>query len=122
VAKWIGDEKLGAFEVHHLELKAKENADVAFPVLNLWVDKNTGNTLKQQELALSGRLMRTSYYPKWNKLFSPSKKADVWFPGEIRIFDEVEKGNRTTVLIRTVELESLEDSIFTKAWLEARSR
>lgn len=121
-AKWLGEEKLGQFEVNHLKLTAKEGVDVAFPVLELWLDKATGNLLKQQELALSGKLMRTSYYPKWNKQFSPSKGMEIYFPAEIRIFDEVEKGNRTTVVMRKVELDKLDDSIFTKAWLEAKSR
>lgn len=121
-AKWVGEEKLGQFEVNHLKLTAKEGVDVAFPVLELWLDKATGNLLKQQELALSGKLMRTSYYPKWNKQFSPSKGTEIYFPAEIRIFDEVEKGNRTTVVMRKVELDKLDDSIFTKAWLEAKSR
>lgn len=122
IPKWVADEKLGKFEVHHLELTAKPGSDVAFPVVHLWVDKGTGNILKQQEMALSGRLMRTSYYPKWNKLYSESKKAEVYVPAEIRIFDEVEKGNSTTVVIQKTDLSSLDDSIFTKAWLESKSR
>ena len=122
VAKFLGDETLGKFAVHHMKLEARPGFDVAFPVLELWLDAATGNILKRQELALSGRLMRTTYYPKWQKLFSAQKKADVYVPGEIRIFDEVEKGNATTVLFRQVSLDSLTDSIFTKAWLEARSR
>jgi len=122
VARWIADEALGKYTVHHLELTAKEGIDVAFPVLHVWLDKDTGNLMKQEEYALSGKKMRTSYYPKWKKLQSPSKGAEVYFPGEIRIFDEVEKGNSTTVVFREVDLESLDDAIFTKAWLEARSR
>ena len=89
---------------------------------HLWIDKESGNMLKRQEMALSGRLMRTSYYPKWEKMFSKSKGADIYFPREIRIFDEVEKGNSTTVVIREVDLNSLEANIFTKAWLESKSR
>lgn len=122
VAKWVGAEKLGRFAVEHLELRSKPGVDVAFPVLQMWIDSATGNLLKQQEFALSGKLMRTSYYPKWNRMLSPSKGAEVYFPAEIRIYDEVEKGNQTTVVFRTVDLASLDDSIFTKAWLEARSR
>lgn len=121
-AAFVEDGKLGQFAVHHLKLSAKASVDVAFPVVELWVDQASGNLLKRQELAVSGRLMRTTYYPKWNKLFSAAKKADVYVPGEIRIFDEVEKGNATTVVMRKVELDPLDDSIFTKAWLEARSR
>jgi hypothetical protein len=83
---------------------------------------NTGNLLKQQELALSGKLMRTLYYPKWEKIYSRSKGADVYFPRQIRIFDEVEKGNKTSILIRNVDLKRLDKNIFTKAWLESKSR
>ncbi len=122
VPKYVGKEKLGRFEVHHLKLTAKPDADVAFPVMELWVDAKTINTLKEQEFALSGRLMRTSYYPKWEKLYSESKMADVYFPKEIRIFDEVEKGNKTTVVIQSVDLNPLAANMFTKAWLESKSR
>jgi len=117
-----GRSKLGKYEVHHLILNAKEESDVAYPVVELWVDAASGNVLKQQEKAVSGRLMRTSYYPKWRKVYSESKKSDVYFPKEIRIFDEVQKGNQTTVVFRTVDLKSLDNNIFTKAWLESRSR
>lgn len=122
VSKFVAEETLGKFPVYALELKSKPGVDVAYPVQKIWVDKATGNMLKRQELALSGRLMRTSYYPKWEKMFSKSKGADIYFPREIRIFDEVEKGNSTTVVIREVDLNSLEANIFTKAWLESKSR
>ena len=84
--------------------------------------RQTDNILKRQELALSGRLMRTVYYPRWKKIYSPSKKADVWYPEEIRIFDEIEKGNSTLILIKEIDLRALDANLFTKAWLESRSR
>jgi len=119
---YVGEEKLGKFKVHHLKLDAKKDADVAYPVIELWVDMKTSNILKQQEKALSGRLMRTSYYPKWNKLYSESKGEDIYFPKEIRIFDEIEKGKNTLVVMRKVDLRALDANIFTKAWLESKSR
>ena len=119
---WVAEEKLGKFDVHHLRLDAKEGADVAYPVVHIWVDQATGNLLKQQEHALSGKLMRTAYYPKWEKMFSQSKGAEVYFPREIRIFDEVEKSNRSVIVLQKVDLSTLEANIFTKAWLESRSR
>ncbi len=117
-----GEEKLGAFQVWKLALKVKEGVDVAFPVIRLWVDQATNNVLKRQEFALSGRLMRTSYYPRWKKVFSESKGADVWFPEEMRIFDEVEKANSTLILIKQIDLRALDANLFTKAWLESKSR
>ena len=119
---YVGLEKLGKFKVHHLKLTAKKDADVAYPVMEMWIDVKTSNILKQQEKALSGRLMRTSYYPKWNKLYSESKGEHIYFPKEIRIFDEIEKGKNTLVVMRKVDLRELDANIFTKAWLESKSR
>ena len=120
--EYVAEEKLGKFKVHHLKLRAKEDADVAYPIIDLWLDMKTGNSLKLQERALSGRLMRTAYYPKWKRIFSKSKGDYVYFPREIRIFDEIEKGNSTTIVLRKVDLNSLPANIFTKAWLESKSR
>ncbi|HEY8208996.1 MAG TPA: outer membrane lipoprotein-sorting protein [Myxococcaceae bacterium] len=117
-----GEEKLGQYTVRKLTLNVKPGVDVAYPVVKLWVDVASDNVLKRQELALSGRLMRTVYYPKWNKLFSESKKADIWFPQEIRIYDEVEKANSTLILIKEVDPRPVEANLFTKAWLESKSR
>jgi hypothetical protein len=117
-----GDGQLGAYSVVQLSLKVKPGIDVAYPVVKLWIDKDSKNVLKRQEFALSGRLMRTLYYPRWEKVFSESKRADVWFPKEIRIYDEVEKANSTLVMIRSVDLHPLEANLFTKAWLESKSR
>ena len=117
-----GTEKLGAYDAQVMTLKGKPGLDLAFPVIKLWVDRETKNVLKRQEFALSSRLLRTSYYPKWKKIFSESKKADIWYPQEIRFYDEVEKENSTLILIKTVDLHSLEPNLFTKAWLESKSR
>lgn len=117
-----GESTLGKFAVHHLALTAKEGVDVAFPVVELWIDQKTGNVLKAQDRALSGRLMRTVYYPKWRKIFSESKGAEVYFPKAIHIFDEVEKENQTQVVLRKVDLNPLAENMFTKAWLESQSR
>jgi outer membrane lipoprotein-sorting protein len=121
-ATWEADEKLGVYATHRLLLQVKEGVDVAFPRIRLWIDAATGNVLKRQELALSGRLMRTSYYPRWRKIHSESKKADVWFPEEMRFFDEIEKANSTLLLVKQVDLRPLDPNIFTKAWLESKSR
>jgi hypothetical protein len=121
-AEFVKDDKLGVREVRQLKLVARSGADVASPILELWIDKGDGNVLKRQEQSLSGKLLRTIYYPKWNKRFSPSKKADVYVPAEIRVLDEIIKGNGTIVVLRDVNLEALPENIFTKAWVESQSR
>ena len=60
--------------------------------------------------------------PRWKRIFSESKKADVWYPEEIRIYDEIEKQNSTLILIKQIDLRALDANLFTKAWLESRSR
>lgn len=117
-----GEEKLGAYTAQMMTLKGKPGLDLAFPVIKLWVDKETKNVLKRQEFALSERLLRTSYYPKWKKIFSESRGMDIWYPQEIRFYDEVEKQNSTLILIKSVDLHALEANLFTKAWLESKSR
>jgi len=117
-----GEEKLGVYTAQKLLLKGKPGLDLAFPIIRIWIDKDTKNVLKRQEYALSNRLLRTSYYPKWKKVYSESKKADVWYPQEIRFYDEVEKANQTLVLIQAVDLHPLPANLFTKAWLESKSR
>jgi len=121
-AEHQGEEKLGKFSVHHIKLTEKPGADVPYPVTEIWVDKESGNILKRQDFAASGKLMRTAYTPKWKTMFSESKKADIWYPSEIRIYDEVEKDNSTIVLMKEVDLHPLPANIFTKAWLESKSR
>lgn len=120
--KFDGEDKLGTYKVHKFKLTAKTGKDVAYPILSLWVDQSEKNILKREEYSLSNKLMRTSYYPKWNKKFSASKKGDVWIPEEIRIYDELEKGSSTIVLIKETDLNKLEDNIFTKAWIESKSK
>ena len=121
-ATFAGHEKLGRYSVFHLDLKAKKGIDVAYPHVHLWIDTVTKNVLKREDRALSGKRMRTIYYPKWRKVFSESKGADVYIPNEIRIYDEIEKGNQTLIVLRKVDLRPLEKNIFTKAWVESRSR
>jgi len=121
-AAYEGEEKLGAFTTHKVRLTAKPGVDVAYPTVVMWIEATNGNTLKRQDLALSGKLMRTSYYPKWRKLYSESKKGDMWYSEESRIYDEVEKANSTIILIKKLDLQALDPNLFTKAWLESKSR
>jgi outer membrane lipoprotein-sorting protein len=118
----VTEEKLGVYNTVVLKLTGKPGLDLAFPVVKLWLDKDNTNVLKREEYALSGRLLRTSYYPKWKKIYSESKGADVWYPEEFRFYDEVEKENSTLVMTKNVDLRSLEANLFTKAWLESKSR
>ncbi len=121
-ASYLGLEKLGKIDAHKVELKVKNGADTPYPQVRIWANKDTGNLMKQQDFAESGKLMRTIYYPSWGKIFDKAKNSEVWYPEEIRIFDEVEQGNSSIVKIQKVTLEALDSNIFTKAWIESQSR
>lgn len=120
--EWVGEEKLGAYDALVLKLTGKPGLTLSFPVVKIWIDKTTMNVLKRQEYAASGKLLRTCYYPKWKKVFSHSKNAPVWFPEEARFYDEVEKDNSTLMIMRSVDIRPIESNMFTKAWLESKSR
>lgn len=129
LATFVGDEKLGKFKVHRIQLIAKPDVDVATPMIELWIDQDSHNVLKRQERALPkkgtqepGTLLRTALYPVWEKKFSKSKGSDVYFPRKIIIYDEVQKENSTTVVLDEPSLDPLEANIFTKAWLESQKR
>ena len=118
---FLGEGALGKFKTWKLKLTAKASADVAWPVIELEVDQASGNILKRLEFALSGKLMRRALYPKWLKIAAPKGK-DVWYPEEMYFYDEVEKGNQSVVKIESVDLSTLQANMFTKAWLESKSR
>lgn len=120
-AAFVAEEKVGRFATWRIKLTAKQGVEVAWPIIEMYVDKDSGNPLKQQEFSLSGKLMRTTLYPKWLKIKSPEGK-DVWYAQQIHLFDEVEKGNQSVIKLEAVDLTSLPRNMFTKAWLESKSR
>jgi Outer membrane lipoprotein-sorting protein len=117
-----GEQMVGKHATRMLILNGKPDLDLAFPVMRLWVDPETKTVLKRQEFALSGRLLRTTYYPRWEKIFSSFKKAEVWYPKEIRLYDELEAETSTLIIVRDVDARPLAENLFTKAWLEGQSR
>jgi hypothetical protein len=121
-ATFKSEEVLGKFKTYKIELKQKPGTEVPYPKLEIWVAVDNSNLMKELDYGESGKLMRSIYYPKWGKAFSESKKAEVYYPKEIRIFDELEKGRSTTLQIDKIELSPLDPNIFTKAWLESKSK
>ena len=91
--------------------------------LLLWQFETESDDRHWQEFSEAGtRALERGNYGWAEKMYSESKGADIYFPKEIRIYDEIEKGNRSTILIQKVDLSPLEKNIFTKAWLESKSR
>lgn len=120
-AKFVALEKLGKFPVYHLLLSARPGVQVKAQKLSLWIEPKNNFALKVQEYTQSGRLLRTTYRTKWRKIVDDNQ-VQRYIPMETRIYDEVEKGNQTIMVIDRIALNSLAQEIFTKAWLESKSR
>jgi hypothetical protein len=120
-AQFVANDKVGKFATWRIKLTAKAGKDLAWPTLELQVDQASRNVLKRQEFSLSGKLMRTTLFPKWLKMQTPGGK-DVWYAEQIYLFDEVEKGNQSVIKLAAVDLSDLPKNMFTKAWLESKSR
>ncbi len=118
---YLGEGKLGKFKTHRIKLEAKPGKDVAWPILELEVDQDSRNILKRLDFAGPNKLMRRTLYPKWLKIKDTTGK-DVWYAEQMFFYDEVEKSNQSVVQIKAVDLSALPANMFTKAWLESKSR
>ena len=101
--------------VYRLEVKAKVK-DVEYPKEIYWVRQDNFLTMKQQSYSLSGTLMQTSYYPKWTTI------EGKYLPLNMIFVDEFEEGNRTMMELSGISLKDIDDTIFTKAYLENLSK
>lgn len=120
-AQYVGLETLGKFSVYHLSLSARPGEQVKAQKLDIWIEPNNHFALKVQEFTQSGRLLRTTYRTKWQEV-ADDKNNRCFIPMETRVYDEVEKGNQTVMVIDHMTLRPLPPEIFTKAWLESKSR
>lgn len=123
-AAYVAKEKVGQVEAHHLKLTLKKGVgwETDFPVWDLYIAADTGLPLKADQYADSGRLMRSMFVTKWLTKKDPTNGKEVVVPQEIRVFDQVDKGVRLQMVLRDIEFGGLDGSIFTKGWVEAKSR
>lgn len=111
----LTEEMLGKIAVYKFEVKAKVT-DVDYPKKVYWVERATFLPRKEQSYSASGTLMETAYYLKY-------AIVDGRYVGtQMRFIDEFEKGNQTLVELSGISTAKLDDSIFTKAYLENLSK
>ena len=106
---------LGRYDVHVLELAARHD-EVSYPRLKLWVRQDNNLILKVQNFSLSGRLLRSDYFPKYVRV------EERLLPSQMLLVDEVKEGERTQVTMADTSLAGLPDSVFTKSYLERVNR
>lgn len=103
--------KLGNFDVYILNMTALNN-EVSYPSIKLWVRTDRTIVLKEEDYSLSGRLMRTSYYPKYVQVGAK------FVPAQILIVDNLQEGEKTQLTMKNPSTASLPDSVFSKAYIE----
>jgi outer membrane lipoprotein-sorting protein len=102
---------LGSFDVWILDLEAN-NSDVAYDRTRLWVRKDVTLVLKQEDYSVSDRLMRTSLYPRYERI------GDKLLPKQVLIIDELNEGEQTQLTMSDATTREIPDSVFSKAYLE----
>ena len=72
--------------------------------------------MKKESYSLSGTLMESSYYPKYTTVDGK------YIPLQMIFVDEFEKGNKTMVQLSGIALQPIDNTVFTKAYLENLSK
>lgn len=106
---------VGGVPCWRLEIRAIIS-DVDYPRKTFWVRQDNLLLAKQQSFSSSGTLMQTSYFTKYQPIAGRQLSMRMVF------VDEVEKGNRSMVDLSEVKVGPVDPQVFTKAWLESKSR
>lgn len=103
---------VGKFPVWILTLKAR-HSEVAYDKIRIFVRKDRPLVLKQEEMSVNGRIMRTTLYPRYTEI-----STGKYFPSQMLILDEINKGEKSQITMTELSTAALPDRIFTKAFLE----
>ena len=111
------------FDCLYFVLKAKvKNLD--YPEIHLWVSKKDGFIRKREDFSLSGQKLRTMAIPSYQLLKKEKRTYSV--PVNMVIQDNL-KGRkingkmefeRTLISISNIAFDKLDDSVYTKPYLE----
>lgn len=107
--------KLGDYNVWIVEWEAV-NDEVPYPYVTAYIDRNSELLLMTKEYSLSKRLMRSSYFLKYAQV------NDKYISTQMIFKDETMENAKTTITISSISLDELDDSIFTKSYLERVNR
>jgi len=103
---------LGKFPIWIITLKAR-TGEASYDRMKLSIRQDKVLILKEEDLGASGRLMRTTLFPKYAEV-SPGK----FFPSQMLIVDEINKGEKSQVTMSELSTAKLPDKVFTKAFIE----
>ncbi len=94
-----------------LSLQAKVD-DIAYYFRKLWVDKERALPLKEDRIAKSGKLLKTT------EIVEVFQASERWYPKRMIFKDNLSKGKGTEFIIDSIEFNvDIPDHIFSKASL-----
>ena len=111
VAALLGDHPVWRFEVRAKIL------DVDCPRKVLWVSRDGNLLLKTQDYSSTGVLMQSAYFLKYARVGNGRS-----IPSQTMIVDELRRSERTVVDLLEIRTGKVPDAIFTRSWIESRSR
>jgi outer membrane lipoprotein-sorting protein len=111
-------ERLGAYETDVYDMEATHD-DVSFPQMRIWIDQND-LVRKFEDYSLSGRHMRTTAIPNYQRI------GDQFVPVRIVIQDELRgreidgqfRNQRTMIEVEKPSLQEVPNMVFTRTFLE----
>jgi outer membrane lipoprotein-sorting protein len=107
----VEESMLGKYAVYILNLEAV-NDEVTYPSEKFFVTVDGHLLLKSEDYSKSGRLMRSSYYQKYQKI------SDKYIATTMIFVDELIEGKKTTISMSDLSTKDLPDTVFTKAFVE----
>ncbi|MEI6874498.1 MAG: outer membrane lipoprotein-sorting protein [Spirochaetota bacterium] len=115
-ANLAGGAKVANWDCDVIRLDAKQ-LDVSYPVQKWYIRKTDGLPVKVDIYSAGETLLRTTYYVDYKKL-----GADKYINTKLLAVDALEKGQKTFLTNDAVTTDRIPDYVFSKAYLEEKSR
>jgi outer membrane lipoprotein-sorting protein len=113
----IVEETLGQAKipVYRVEVIAKVS-DVKYPKQVIWLTRDNFLVLKTDSYSFSGTLMETGYFTQYTVI--QGRYIPLWQ----KFIDRFEQGNMSIVELSAISLKKIDDTVFTKPYLENLSK
>jgi outer membrane lipoprotein-sorting protein len=107
----IGPDQVDGRDCWVLELKAKE-ADAAYQLLKMWIDRERNVPLKEERYAKGGKLLKQTTMSEVKKI------QGRWFPTKVVYKDMLKVGDGTEFIINEIQFDAqIPEVVFSKAAL-----
>ncbi len=110
-ATLVGEEEIFEMEAYVLELTANSKS-ATYRNLKLWVSKEGYLPLKQDIYTITGKLVKSLVYMKFEEMAGSIR------PVQMMMTDAIRSTKKTIMVFKSMEVVELPSSMFTKSYLE----